>query len=721
MQNKTKVNGKFTQGYKPEAKFTKENQRLSQGKQDVNKVQQTSALKQNQELNKQYFDSNNSQKQKINEQQSNKLDAIKGQNTRHYHSLQRAILPWEQQISAQSNQHNSINQSIKNRDFSIKPQKQSNSRNHLYYKKSTMSRNSSTRSFADRSQKEILSPFYKPFEIFFTNRKKSPYLTKRSNQGNNSATSPHQNSVGNNENSAMQSLTTRKIVSPAAATQNFNSTFQPTCQQFNALSMMRSQTPSFQTTMINDLCGDMSINNKNFNMHQTIDNQIMMSAQQSQTQSFIQQRQGNVQNLEMTNSQKSIQSFFNQHIKKKIRVDSKIAKITKDFTKNRHSLNGRNQVQNKRFSEGSNKPKQQTAKVTKNLHASIQNFQMPSSRNHCEKIDEIITGQTGYSGITSNNSQVDRLKQEQAKFMIKNESDLMYSPDNEVILDTYIQHQQNSECYKVNRFKPTLDFPTQTTLDTLVENIDQNADHTQQLNHGQQQQIPSEYDVSLTQICEEQQNLKRYSDICPLNTQYKSSHKQCCHIEGQRHQMTRYALEKALKLAQVLMTEVSRLDGIVQNQKIQLQNQRTIKCKEKLEQDLNSDTEETGDEQDCQEQIEKIQASKIKKELLQEIINLNMVQNQDLNDPSVSKCLKKLYQDKPLHKPKRRRDKQNLENIQNSEKLVDSNKVLQINHSSNLNQQYMKGAANLMADVAKCVQQLDGTLNGRITKKHYRL
>ena len=53
---------------------------------------------------------------------------------------------------------------------------------HARLKRSTVSRSSSTRSFVDRSlsKKEILSPFYKPFEIFFACRRKSPYASHRS-------------------------------------------------------------------------------------------------------------------------------------------------------------------------------------------------------------------------------------------------------------------------------------------------------------------------------------------------------------------------------------------------------------------------------------------------------------------------------------------------------------------------------------------------------------
>ena len=56
-----------------------------------------------------------------------------------------------------------------------------------HLKRSTISRSSSTRSFVDRShnKKEILSPFYKPFEIFFNYRKKSPYMSHRSNVKSN--------------------------------------------------------------------------------------------------------------------------------------------------------------------------------------------------------------------------------------------------------------------------------------------------------------------------------------------------------------------------------------------------------------------------------------------------------------------------------------------------------------------------------------------------------
>lgn len=37
----------------------------------------------------------------------------------------------------------------------------------------------------------------------------------------------------------------------------------------------------------------------------------------------------------------------------------------------------------------------------------------------------------------------------------------------------------------------------------------------------------------------------------------------CCHSEVMRHQVTRFALEKALKLSEVLMQEISRLDRVV--------------------------------------------------------------------------------------------------------------------------------------------------------------
>ena len=55
--------------------------------------------------------------------------------------------------------------------------KKSMSKNQLFLKRSALSRNSSVKSFlAERSQqKEILSPNYKPFEIFFKYRRESPY------------------------------------------------------------------------------------------------------------------------------------------------------------------------------------------------------------------------------------------------------------------------------------------------------------------------------------------------------------------------------------------------------------------------------------------------------------------------------------------------------------------------------------------------------------------
>ena len=43
---------------------------------------------------------------------------------------------------------------------------------------------------------------------------------------------------------------------------------------------------------------------------------------------------------------------------------------------------------------------------------------------------------------------------------------------------------------------------------------------------------------------------------------------QCCHGEGMRHQVTRFALEKALKLSEVLMQEITRLDRTVKRQEL---------------------------------------------------------------------------------------------------------------------------------------------------------
>lgn len=92
--------------------------------------------------------------------------------------------------------------------------------------------------------------------------------------------------------------------------------------------------------------------------------------------------------------------------------------------------------------------------------------------------------------------------------------------------------------------------------------------------------------------------------------------------------MTRYALEKALKLAEVLMKEVQRLDNIVQNQK-HILNMNNL-----------SDSNDNLDSSDSV--VEKKQMSKVKRELFREIDNLNKIQQDSVMNPE-DETIKSLY------------------------------------------------------------------------------
>ena len=85
--------------------------------------------------------------------------------------------------------------------------------------------------------------------------------------------------------------------------------------------------------------------------------------------------------------------------------------------------------------------------------------------------------------------------------------------------------------------------------------------------------------------------------------------RQCCHAEGLRHQVTRFALEKALKLSEVLMQEIARLDRTVKRQQLRL-NELDPEELAPLQEDLRQET---------------LACSGAKKSLLSDIHNLNAI------------------------------------------------------------------------------------------------
>ncbi|CDW82163.1 UNKNOWN [Stylonychia lemnae] len=526
-----------------------------------------------------------------NNKQLSIFDELNDVKNRHFQSQQRSITPLENHnidYKAQQNQHTqSLNREFCSKNFGF------GGKNQLYLRQSMISRNSSAKSFAERSQKEILSPFYKPFEIFFTNRKKSPYLTQRSQ--NQSACSPKQ------EGGTFQSQ--RSKDNTIVKNSQLVSSFQPQNSYNNQVSF-RSKTPSFHTIMtdkINRCSQFSSMKNKEKSKRESIANE-------------------NVQNT------KSAQSYFNQHIKKKIIIESQ-----KRFCNNQYKLQ----------LDSSNSKNEKIKQRTSNSHTPCSNKKQNQieSRRNSRNINQ--KQNNTYQAFDKNRLQTLRIEQE--KFLRNSEDDLNYSTDNDI---EQINNTMKAQVVSIDTRQKAI------TKDQQIQTLDEHHScNAQTLNPETEDHV-------------------------------------CCHAEGQRHQMTRYALEKALKLAEILMKEVQRLDNVVQNHNYVLAQHNLA--------DLQT-------QEYTEKVVEKKQMSKVKRELFKEIDHLNRIQQDtSIKNPS-SENIRDLYSKTRNHIEKT--------GSMTSVKVPSTSSRISKNQKEN---NCLKDSSLLLADVTACVKQLDRKMSGRI-------